>query len=319
MQTALTQADYASSVVAVPPIALNADYSVNVAANKAIIKHIEAGGVSILLYGGNANLYHFGLDDYRAAMEAIKAAAAPRTHLITSIGPDFGKAMAQAPIARELGFKNVMVLPTNFPADPAGVATGVRKIADSFGSGVVLYLKRENYVDPDELAKLIDEKAVSFVKYAVEKTDAAQDPYMDAVLAAIGTAHLASGMGETPIHDHLGVRKLTTYTSGAVCIAPAAASELLALYKSGRSAEALELSKPFLNFEKVRLDLGGLQVLHDGLRLSEIADTGPLMPMVSNLPLDKLTQVKAAVEALKTAEIQSLDRLNATAGRTAVV
>lgn len=317
MQQALTQADYASSVVAVPPIALNTDYSVNASANEAIIKHIEGGGVDILLYGGNANLYHFGLDDYRAAMEAIKAAAAPTTHLITSIGPDFGKASAQVPIARNLGFKNVMVLPTNFPADPAGVANGVRKLADAFGSGLILYLKRESYADPDELAKLIAEGAVSFVKYAVEKLDASKDTYLDAVLSAIGTDHLASGMGETPIQDHLGQRKLTTYTSGAVCIAPVAATELLTLYKTGRSAAALELSQPFLEFEKVRLNLGGLQVLHDGLRLSGIADTGPLMPMVSNLPGEKLKPVQAAVDALKSAEKQAVLRASIAEKRTA--
>lgn len=317
MQQALTQTDYASSVVAVPPIALNADYSVNDGANEAIIKHIEAGGVNILLYGGNANLYHFGLDDYRAAMRAIKAAAAPTTHLITSIGPDFGKAMAQAPLARELGFRNVMVLPTNFPADPAGVANGVRRLADAFGSGLILYLKRENYADPDELAKLIAEKAVRFVKYAVEKPDASKDAYLDAVLSAIGAEHLASGMGETPIHDHLGQRKLTTYTSGAVCVAPFAASELLTLYNTGRAAEALELSQPFLKFEKVRMDLGGLQVLHDGLRLSGIADTGPLMPMVSNLPADRLQPVKTAVDALKVAEKQAISRASEPKKRSA--
>lgn len=308
MQQALTQADYAASVVAVPPIALNADYSVNAGANGALIRHIEDGGVDILLYGGNANLYHFGLEDYRAAMEAIKSAAAPTTHLITSIGPDFGKALAQIPIARDLGFRNVMVLPTNFPADPAGVANGVRRLADAYGSGLILYLKRENYADPDDLAKLISEKAVSFVKYAVEKPDASKDPYLDAVLSAIGREHLASGMGETPIHDHLGERKLTTYTSGAVCIAPAAASELLMLHKAGRTAEAARLSEPFLEFEKVRLDLGGLQVLHDAVRLSGIADTGPLMPMVSNLPLDRLAPIERAVEALKLAEKQARAR-----------
>ena len=316
MQQALTQADYAASVVAVPPIALNADYSVNAGANEALIKHIEDGGVDILLYGGNANLYHFGLEDYRAAMEAIRAAAAPTTHLITSIGPDFGKALAQAPIARDLGFTNVMVLPTNFPADPAGVANGVRKLADAYGNGLILYLKRENYADPDDLAKLISEKAVSFVKYAVEKPDASKDPYLDAVLSAIGTEYLASGMGETPIHDHLGDRKLTTYTSGAVCIAPVAASELLTLYKTGRAAEAVELSKPFLDFEKIRLDLGGLQVLHDGVRLSGIADTGPLMPMVSNLPPDRLPPVAKAVEALKLAEKHARSRASAPRKQT---
>jgi dihydrodipicolinate synthase/N-acetylneuraminate lyase len=296
---------------------LNDDCSVNAIANAAIIRHIEAGGVNILLYGGNANLYHFGLEDYRAAMEAIKDAASPATHVITSIGPDFGKAMAQAIVARDLGFRNVMVLPTAFPADPKGVANGVRRLAHAFGSGLVLYLKRENYVDPDDLASLIAEGAVTFVKYAIERTDPTQDTYLDAVLSAVGAAHVASGMGETPIHDHLGRRALTTYTSGAVCIAPTAASKLLELYKSGRSAEALELSHPFLEFEKIRARLGGIQVLHDGVSLSGIANAGPLMPMVSNLDAQSQAAVQPVVDALVQAEARVKEQ-SRTFGRTAV-
>ncbi|WP_192937504.1 dihydrodipicolinate synthase family protein [Sinorhizobium medicae] len=308
MQIRLDARDYAASVVAVPPIALNADLTVNADANAAIIRHIEEGGVGILLYGGNANLYHFGLEDYRAGMQAVIAAASPETRIITSIGPDFGKALAQAPIARDLGLRNVMLLPTQFPADPAGVANGVRRLAAVLGHGLVLYLKRENYVDPDELGRLVSEGAVDFVKYAVERPDPAQDAYLDAIIAAIGKDRMASGMGETPIHDHLGGRSLTTYTSGAVCIAPSAAMELLRLYKAGRGAEAFELSRPFLEFEKVRAELGGLQVLHDGMRLAGIADTGPLMPMISNLNAEKLGPVGVAVKALQVAEADCLRR-----------
>ncbi|MEK1932140.1 MAG: hypothetical protein AAAC47_20640, partial [Pararhizobium sp.] len=51
-----------------------------------------------------------------------------------------------------------------------------------------------------------------------------------------------------------------------------------------------------------------LQVLHDAIRVSGIADTGPLMPMVSNLPLNTLQPVLAAVQALKKAESQALAR-----------
>lgn len=308
MQRRLDIGDYARSVVAVPPIALRPDLSVSAAANAAIIRHIEAGGVRVLLYGGNANLYHFGLDDYRSAMEVVITSADPRTQVITSIGPDFGKALAQAPVARDLGFKNVMLLPMQFPADSSGVANGVCRLAAILGHGLVLYLKRENYVDPDELARLIAEGAVEFVKYAVERPDPERDPYLDAVLAAIGKDRVASGMGETPIHDHLARRALTTYTSGAVCIAPLAAMDLLSLYRQGRGSEALELSRPFLHFEKVRADLGGLQVLHDGVRVAGIADTGPLMPMVSNLPPEKLGPVREAVDALKAAEAACVKR-----------
>ena len=302
MQKLLTSEDYGMSVVAVPPIALNADLSFHLEANAKLMRHIAGGGVRILLYGGNANLYHFGLDAYRVAMEGLSESVPDGTTIVTSIGPDFGKAMEQVPIVRQLGLTNVMLLPTQFPADPTGVANGVRHLADKLGTGLVLYLKKENYVDPDRLAALVEEGSVRFVKYAVERVNPADDAYLDSVLSAVGVRHVASGMGETPIHDHLGRRGLTTYTSGAVCIAPTAAMGLLALYQAGRDAEALELSRPFLDFEVVRTRLGGLQVLHDGVRISGICNTGPLMPMVANLPEAKLEPVASVVNALVDAE-----------------
>ena len=51
-----TPDDLAGSVLAVPPLARRPDLSIDAAANRALIRHIEAGGVRILLYGGNANL-----------------------------------------------------------------------------------------------------------------------------------------------------------------------------------------------------------------------------------------------------------------------
>ena len=60
----LTQSHLQRSVLAVPPLARSADGRIDRAANEKIIRHIEAGGVSILLYGGNANLYHLPLDEY---------------------------------------------------------------------------------------------------------------------------------------------------------------------------------------------------------------------------------------------------------------
>lgn len=42
--------DLCASVMAVPPLARNADLSFNAAANAALIRHLEAGGVTTLLY-----------------------------------------------------------------------------------------------------------------------------------------------------------------------------------------------------------------------------------------------------------------------------
>ena len=68
---AVTFADLAGSVLAVPPLARNADLTLHPAANTALVKHIEAGGVTTLLYGGNANFYNIGLYEYAAIVDEL--------------------------------------------------------------------------------------------------------------------------------------------------------------------------------------------------------------------------------------------------------
>lgn len=303
----LLPADFRSSVVAVPPIALNADFSVNLEANQALVRHITAGGVDILLYGGNANLYHFSLSAYDEALAMLQAVG-NEARIITSIGPDYGKMLDQAPLVERSGIRNVMLLPVAFPSDSHGVGDGIRRIAARLGFGVILYLKRDMYVRPEVLEKLVAEGAVRFVKYAVERSDPADDAYLDAVLAAIGRDLVASGMGETPVADHIGRRGVATYTSGAVCVAPAAAMELLALYRAGRMVEADAAIQPFLAFERLRAELGGIQVLHSGISASGIADMGPMMPMVSVVKQRQMEPVRAIIAELQAIEAAARQR-----------
>src|SRR5690606_15503606 len=106
----LAPADFRSTVVAVPPIALTADLKVAPEHTAALVRHIVGGGVDILLYGGNANLYHFSLNDYADAL-AVMEAASREARVITSIGPDFGKMLDQAPLIERSSIRNVMLLP----------------------------------------------------------------------------------------------------------------------------------------------------------------------------------------------------------------
>lgn len=91
--TAVTVGDLAASVFAVPPLARKPDLSLAHDANRALIQHIEAGGVTSLLYGGNANLYNMGLYEYSEMLDLVEAAAAVDTWVIPSAGPDFGTLM----------------------------------------------------------------------------------------------------------------------------------------------------------------------------------------------------------------------------------
>ena len=62
--TPVTRERLAASVIAVPPLARGADLTLNDAENARLIRHLETGGISTLLYGGNANLYHSSLSEY---------------------------------------------------------------------------------------------------------------------------------------------------------------------------------------------------------------------------------------------------------------
>ena len=308
MSSPLTPSEFARSVVAVPPIALDAEGRVAVEANRRLMAHIAAGGITTLLYGGNANLYHYGVALFREALHALHAHRPRSARLLFSIGPDFGKAMDQTVEIRRAGVVDVMLLPTAFPSDPRGVAEGARRLADSLGFGLVLYLKRDGYIDPEALGRLVEDGTVGFVKYAVERAEAGTDAYLDAVIAAVGIGKLASGMGETPIHDHLGRRRLATYTSGAACVAPAAANELLALYRAGRDAEAPRLSAPFLAFERLRTRIGGVATLHDAIGLAGLGDFGPLSPMLSNLTAAEKAGIAPVIAQLVAAEAAATGR-----------
>ena len=54
-ESQIVEREFASTVMAVPPLARRSNLSLDVDANQKLIRHIEAGGVRTLLYGGNAN------------------------------------------------------------------------------------------------------------------------------------------------------------------------------------------------------------------------------------------------------------------------
>jgi dihydrodipicolinate synthase/N-acetylneuraminate lyase len=298
----LEAGDFARSVVAVPPLALGPDLAVAGAANAALICHIARGGVGILLYGGNANLYHIDLGRFRDLLDVLVAEAGPALAMVPSIGPDFGKMLDQAPILRATPIRSAMVLPTAFPSDPAGLERGLSAVADALGFSLVLYIKRDGYIDPARLERLLRSGVVRFVKYAVERTDPAEDRYLAGLLSAIGPAHIASGMGETPLHVHMVRDRMATFTSGGVCIAPAAAMALLAAYQSGDLGRAERIRAPFLRFEAVRSRLGGIQTLHDAVSYAGIADMGPILPLLSNVAADDMPAVREVTDGLMAIE-----------------
>ena len=129
----LTVEEFAGSVMAVPPLARRADLSIDTEQNRKLIRHIEAGGLRTLLYGGNANLYHTSVHEYGELLAMLADAASEETRVIPAIGPDFGKMMDQARLLRGSGYRTAMVLPMQGFTTPDGVAEGIARVVDFMG------------------------------------------------------------------------------------------------------------------------------------------------------------------------------------------
>ena len=298
--TPVTKADFERSVLAVPPIARTADYSLNTAGNRALIRYLEAGGIRTLMYGGNANFYHLGVSDFEAAAAEIAALADADTWVIPSIGPEFGKALDQARVLRGHAFPTAMVLPTAFPLTQRGAAIGIGKIAERYGKPVIAYVKSDNYLDPTDAAALIREGAVLAIKYGVVRKNPSDDAYLSALLAKVDPQLVVSGIGERPAPEHLRQFGLVSFTSGSVCVAPRLSLALLAALKAKDDAKAREVQAEFMPLEDLRDKLSPIRALHSAVTLSGIADMGPMLPMLTEIEgASDRREIEAAARALR--------------------
>jgi dihydrodipicolinate synthase/N-acetylneuraminate lyase len=294
----ITEAEFAASVMAVPPLARRADFSLDAAQNRALLTHIEAGGVRTVLYGGNANLYHVAVSEYRELLDMLADCASPQTRVIPAIGPDFGKMLDQARILAQTAYRTAMVLPLAGFTTPDGVAQGLERIADTAGIPLTLYIKNEDYVDVDTLARLVRQGTLIAVKYAIPRADPATDPYLARLLQSVPASKVISGMGERPALVHVCDFGLTSWTTGSGCIAPHAVMALLRAAKERRIGDAQLLYKAFMPLETLRDDISLIRVLHDAVTLSGIADMGPILPLLSATPETEIAAVDAATQEL---------------------
>ena len=151
---AITPDTLANSVIAVPPLARDADLKVCATENTKIMRHLEAGGVRTLLYGGNAVFYHIALAEYADTLAILQENTGDETVVIPSVGPAFGTTLDQAAVLRDFDFPTAMVLPARDIAAPDGVVTGIRKFTEAYGKPIVLYIKFEGYLEPEHTRAL---------------------------------------------------------------------------------------------------------------------------------------------------------------------
>lgn len=299
MITTLTPQTLTASVLAVPPLARNAeDFSLNEVENTKLIRHIEAGGVRTLLYGGNANLYHLPPSELDELLAFLAKVAGSDTLVIPSVGPTFGLMMDQAKVVRRHQFPTVMVLPQVGITTSTGVAEGVRRFVEAAGLPAVLYIKHDGYIEPEDVKRLAEEKLISGIKYATVRTDPAKDDYLRRLVEQVDRRIIISGVGEQPAIVHLRDFGLGGFTSGCVCVAPKPSAVMLRALHGRDYQRAERIREIFKPLEDLRNAINPIRVLHEAVRLGGIADTGPLMPLLSNLEPEHYAAVREAVRAL---------------------
>jgi dihydrodipicolinate synthase/N-acetylneuraminate lyase len=298
MDTAvITPARLEASVIAVPPLARNSSLTLDRAENQKLVRFIEAGGVNTLLYGGNAVLYHVRLSEYALLLQMLAEIAGPSTLMVPSVGPAYGTMMDQVEVLRDFAFPTVMILPQREVADEHGIASGVRRFADAYGKPIVLYLKHDRWLSSEIVGKMYRSGMISWIKYAVVRDNPSDDRYLREILQQVPGDIVVSGIGEQPAIIHLRDFEIGSFTSG--CVNPKLSMDMLRAIKSGKFDEAEKIRAQFRPLEDLRNGIQPIRVLHRAVELVNIANTGPMLPMLGELEASQTAAVAAAADALK--------------------
>ncbi|MBH57624.1 MAG: dihydrodipicolinate synthase family protein [Planctomycetaceae bacterium] len=305
MQTSpITQQDLARSVVSVPPLARNDDLSLNEEENRKIVQHLEAGGISTFLYGGNALLYHVAPSQYGELLSMLEGVVADNSLVIPSVGSSYGMMMDQARVIRDTSFPTAMVLPQPNVVTYTGVERAIGDYVQAAGKPAVVYIKQLGYIEVEHVKRLVENGSVSWIKYAIVRDDPAEDEYLQRLKDAIGTDMIVSGIGEQPALPHMEKFDVTAFTSGCVCIAPALSMRMLKLIQLGEFAAASQIREVFKPLEDLRNGINPVRVLHAAVAGAGIAETGPLLPMMSPVNESQRVEIAEVAKTLLKAEME---------------
>jgi dihydrodipicolinate synthase/N-acetylneuraminate lyase len=305
-------------VFAVPPLPRRRDAkrTLDLDAAEQVARHIEAGGITRFLYGGNAFLYHATIGEFEMLAGWLASFDAPRWP-IPSIGPSFGRAIDQARILARHRFPAVMMLPCADPRDARGLEAGYREIADAAGMPLILYLKSEDAFGGDKdagldaIGRLVADGIAIAIKYAVVLDDPSNDPYLSGLLRRVDASRVVTGMGERPAIVHLRDFGLSGMTTGSGCIAPQRCQEFFDAACAADWARAEALRACFMPLEDLRDAWGPARVLHHATELAGIADTGPIPPYVSGLDAAQIERLGPVSRALREVDATAFAKATA--------
>jgi len=207
--------------------------------------------------------------------------------------------MDQVEILNQFNFPTVMILPQKEIADEKGIATGIRKFVEAYGKPIVLYLKHDRWLSPSIVDKLIKDGLVSWIKYAVVLDQPLEDRYLREVLDVAPANIVVSGIGEQPAIIHMRDFGVGSYTSGCVCVAPKLSMDMLRAIQAKDYAQAESIREVFRPLEDLRNGIQPIRVLHHAVKAADIADTGPMQPLLGELETSQEQSIAIASKELR--------------------
>jgi dihydrodipicolinate synthase/N-acetylneuraminate lyase len=312
MKTTPVSIEDLRGVFPVPPLARKSDArrSIDFEQNNRIVRHIANGGLTRFLYGGNAFLYHMTLTEYESLLDWLNGFAGD-LWAIPSLGPSYGRAMDQASILRRYKFPCVMALPCGDPRDAKGLETGLREIAESANTPLILYLKEENNFGADKeagldvVARLVDEGVCVAIKYAVVRKNPVEDDYLGSLLKRVDRVRVISGIGERPAIVHMRDWSLPGFTTGSGCLAPRLSGRIFEACVNGDYETAEKLRAEFLPLEDLRDAWSPAKVLHFATQLAGVAEIGAVPPFLSSLSEERVKELAPVARGLVERHLRS--------------
>ena len=247
-----------------PPAGCRATASTSIRTN-VLVRHMLAGGLTRLLYGGNAFLYHVTRESSSRCSAGWRSMP-DDVWAIPSIGPVlWPRASIRRGCVSTVRFPTVMLLPCGDPRDAAGLERGISEIADAAGVPLVVYREGRRQLRPRS-------GSPAWTRWRGSSTSARSSAPSSTpscgrtrrtiristrLLARVDRRRVISGMGERPAVVHLRHRRLPGFTTGSGCVAPALSQSVFEAASNGRLDGGRRRPRAdFLPLEDVRDALG---------------------------------------------------------------
>jgi dihydrodipicolinate synthase/N-acetylneuraminate lyase len=136
----------------------------------------------------------------------------------------------------------------------------------------------------------------------VVRKDTSDDPYLRTLTSLVDPRKVISGIGEQPAIVHVRDFGLGGFTSGCVCVAPTLSQAMLAAVTRQDWVEAERIRAIFRPLEDLRNAINPIRVLHQAVESAGIAETGPLLPLLTTVGAEHVPAIAAAAQALLAAD-----------------